>query len=144
MRKTKIVCTIGPASKDHATLKEMIKAGMSVARLNFSHGTHEYHKNGMALFRRVRDRLGIPAAILLDTKGPEIRLRDFEEGKITLKKGATFTLTTTNILGDDTRASITFADLPRQLSAGIRLLLDECLASFRQAFASCLTTARLL
>ena len=125
MRKTKIVCTLGPACLKEEILTEMLKNGMNVARFNFSHGTHEYHKSAMALFRRVRDRLGVPAAILLDTKGPEIRLRDFEDGKITLKKGDTFTLTTTDVMGDKTRAAITFPDLPRQLYAGVRLLLDD-------------------
>ena len=125
MRKTKIVCTLGPACLKEEILEQMLKNGMNVARFNFSHGTHEYHKNAMALFRKVRDRLGIPAAVLLDTKGPEIRLREFEGGKITLKDGDTFTLTTNEVMGDATRVSITFPDLPRQLSAGIRLLLDD-------------------
>lgn len=125
MRKTKIVCTLGPACADESVIEAMLKNGMNVARFNFSHGTHEYHAKMMDMFCRVRDRLRLPAAIMLDTKGPEIRLRDFENGKITLKKGGEFTLTTREIVGNETMASITYADLPRQLSAGIRLLLDD-------------------
>ncbi len=125
MRKTKIVCTIGPACKDEATMEAMLKNGMNVARFNFSHGTHEYHEEMIERFRRVRDRMRLPAAILLDTKGPEIRLRDFENGKISLKRGDIFTLTTEDILGTHERASINHADLPRQLYEGIQLLLDD-------------------
>ena len=125
MRKTKIVCTLGPACAEESVMEAMLKNGMNVARFNFSHGTHEYHTKMMDMFRRVRDRLRLPAAIMLDTKGPEIRLRDFENGKITLKKGGDFTLTTREVIGNETIASITYADLPRQLSAGIRLLLDD-------------------
>ena len=125
MRKTKIVCTLGPACADESVIEAMLKNGMNVARFNFSHGTHEYHTKMMDMFCRVRDRLRLPAAIMLDTKGPEIRLRDFENGKITLKKGGDFTLTTREVIGNETIASITYADLPRQLSAGIRLLLDD-------------------
>ncbi len=125
MRKTKIVCTIGPACKDEAVMEAMLKNGMNVARFNFSHGTHEYHEELIERFRRVRDRMKLPAAILLDTKGPEIRLRDFENGKITLKRGDIFTLTTEDVIGTHERASINHADLPRQLYEGIGLLLDD-------------------
>ena len=125
MRKTKIVCTIGPACAEETVLEEMLRNGMNVARFNFSHGTHEYHAKMMEKFRRVRDRLRLPAAVMLDTKGPEIRLRDFENGKVTLKKGSTFTLTTEEVVGNEQTASISFKDLPRQLYAGVRLLLDD-------------------
>ena len=108
MRKTKIVCTLGPACLKEDILQEMLQNGMNVARFNFSHGTHEYHKNAIAMLRRVRDRLNLPVSVLLDTKGPEIRLRDFEGGKVTLKKGDTFTLTTTDCMGDASRAAITY------------------------------------
>ena len=87
MLKTKIVCTIGPASKSERVMTEMMRAGMNVARLNFSHGDHEYHREIIETFRRVRDKLGKPAAIMLDTKGPEIRIGTFKEGKITLVEG---------------------------------------------------------
>ncbi len=125
MRKTKIVCTIGPACTEESVMEAMLKNGMNVARFNFSHGTHEYHEELMERFRRVRDRLRLPAAVLLDTKGPEIRLRDFENGKITLKKGDTFTLTTKDVPGTNKIASINHDDLPRQLYEGILLLLDD-------------------
>ena len=125
MRKTKIVCTIGPACADEATIEAMLKNGMNIARFNFSHGTHDYHRKMISLFRRVRDKLRLPAAVMLDTKGPEIRLRKFENGRITLKKGAEFTLTTCDIIGNEQTVAITFADLPSQLPKDTRLLLDD-------------------
>ncbi len=125
MRKTKIVCTLGPACLKEETLEEMLKNGMNVARFNFSHGTHEYHKEAIALFRRVRDRLRLPAAVLLDTKGPEIRLGEFAEGKIQVKKGDLFTLYTDGRMGDATGASISYPELPRQLFAGVRIVMDD-------------------
>ena len=125
MLKTKIVCTIGPASRSEKVMTEMIKAGMNVARLNFSHGDHESHREVIETFRRVRERMGIPAAIMLDTKGPEIRIGTFKEGKITLTAGQSFTLTTREVEGDDTCVSITYADLPSQLAVGNRILIDD-------------------
>ncbi len=125
MRKTKIVCTVGPGCSSEAVLEEMLLGGMNVARFNFSHGDHKYHKEMMETFRRVRDRLRLPAAILLDTKGPEIRLGLFENGKILLKKGDLFTLTTEERQGNETIASISYAGLPAQLKAGVRILLDD-------------------
>ena len=125
MRKTKIVCTLGPACLKEDVLEEMLKNGMNIARFNFSHGTHEYHKNAIEMFRRVRDRMNLPAAVMLDTKGPEIRLKDFEGGKVTLHRGDEFTLTIDDRMGDATGASISYPDLPRQLSSGIRILLDD-------------------
>lgn len=125
MRKTKIVCTLGPASRNEKTLTRMLKSGMNVARINFSHGTHEYHKETIELFRKVRDKLGVPAAVMLDTKGPEIRLGNFKEQKAVLKNGAIFTLTTAEIDGDETKVSITYKDLPKQLSVGDKVLVDD-------------------
>lgn len=125
MLKTKIVCTIGPASCNERTMTEMLRAGMNVARLNFSHGTHEYHKNVIEMFRRVRDRLGVPAAIMLDTKGPEIRIGKFKNDHVMLKEGQTFTLTTEDVEGDEQIVSITYADLPEQLKVGDRILIDD-------------------
>ncbi len=125
MLKTKIVCTIGPASCSERVMAEMLRSGMNVARLNFSHGTHAYHKEVIEMFRRVRERLGVPAAIMLDTKGPEIRIGKFKEGKVTLTVGQTFTLTTKAVEGDDTHVSISYADLPAQLQAGNRVLIDD-------------------
>ena len=125
MKKTKIVCTLGPASTNEAVLEAMLRNGMNVARLNFSHGTHETHREAIELVRRVRRRLGQPLAIMLDTRGPEIRLRDFEDGAVTLDDGQDFTLTTTELLGTSTQASITYAGLPSQVSAGQSLLIDD-------------------
>ena len=125
MRKTKIVCTLGPASASEAVMEALLKSGMNVARLNFSHGTHKGHKEMIDRFRAVRDRLGMPAAVMLDTKGPEIRLGNFAAGDIHLKDGNVFTLTTQDILGDETRAAVTYQDLPRQLTPGNRLMVDD-------------------
>ncbi len=125
MRKTKIVCTIGPACSNEQTMEQMLQNGMNIARFNFSHGDHEYHKEMMDTFRRVRDKLHLPAAILLDTKGPEIRLGKFEKGKITLRRGDTFTLTTVERLGNESVSYINFPGLPAQMREGIRILLDD-------------------
>ncbi len=125
MLKTKIVCTIGPASRSEKVMTEMLKAGMNVARLNFSHGDHASHKEVIETFRRVRERLGKPAAIMLDTKGPEVRICTFKDGKIMLNTGDTFTLTTETVEGDSTRVSVTYADLPSQLKVGDRVLIDD-------------------
>lgn len=125
MRKTKIVCTLGPASNNEATLEAMLTSGMNVARLNFSHGTHEEHAETIALFRSVRDRMNLPAAVLLDTKGPEIRLRNFVDGSALLETGESFILTTEDVLGNSERAAISYTDLPHQLSPGHRLLIDD-------------------
>ncbi len=125
MRKTKIVCTLGPSSRNEKTLTAMLKNGMNVARINFSHGTHEYHKETISLFRSVRDKLGLPGAVMLDTKGPEIRLCNFKESFVFLKNGATFTLTTEDIPGDESKVSITYKDLPKQLKKGDMVLIDD-------------------
>ena len=126
MKKTKIVCTLGPASTNEKVITEMLKNGMNVARLNFSHGTHEEHAKAIAMFRRVRDRLKMPAAVMLDTKGPEIRLGNFSgDGKVTLTEGELFTLTNRDILGDGTQVSMTYANLPNELNAGDRVLIDD-------------------
>ena len=97
MRKTKIVCTIGPACADEKTLERLCLAGMNVARLNFSHGTHEDHLEKINLIKKVRKKLGLPIAIMLDTKGPEYRIKTFKNGKVTLKDGDTFTFTTGDV-----------------------------------------------
>jgi pyruvate kinase len=125
LRKTKIVCTMGPASLKEDVIEKMFRAGMNVARFNFSHGTHDYHREGIELFRKVRDRLKLPAAILLDTKGPEIRIGTFESNKITLEKGKTFTFTTNDVVGNSEMVSITYKSLPSELKADDKLLLDD-------------------
>lgn len=125
MRKTKIICTMGPACADAEIMADMLRAGMNIARFNFSHGDHAYHKTMMDTFRRVRDGMHLPAAILLDTKGPEIRLRCFADGKVTLRRGASFTLTTREVLGNEHEVAISFPNLPAQLHPGIRIVLDD-------------------
>ena len=120
MRKTKIVCTLGPASADEKVMEAMLRAGMNVARFNFSHGTHESHREMMQRFRAVRDRLGVAAAVMLDTKGPEIRLKDMAGGETMLADGAEFTLTARDVQGDAAQVSITYAELPREVKAGDR------------------------
>ena len=125
MRKTKIICTLGPACNNEATIEQMLKNGMNVARFNFSHGTHEYHYEMMKMFRAVRDRLKLPAAVMLDTKGPEIRLGTFEGDKVTVKTCDEFTLTTRSVVGNEREVSISYADLPSQLIPGTKILIDD-------------------
>ena len=125
MRRTKIVATLGPASSGAETLRAMLEAGVNVVRLNFSHGSHESHGEVIDRFRQVRDAMGLPAAVLLDTKGPEIRIGLLEGGAVRLEPGACFTLTTQDITGNAQRASITYKELPGQLAEGSRLLLDD-------------------
>lgn len=125
MRKTKIVCTIGPACQDEATLERLARAGMNVARLNFSHGDHAYHAVSIARLKALRDRLRIPLAIMLDTKGPEIRLGNFAGGQAEIADGAAFTLTSRAVPGDATACQVTFAGLARGLSAGDTVLIDD-------------------
>lgn len=130
MRKTKIVCTIGPACSDEATLISMCKAGMNVARLNFSHGTHEEHLERINMLKKVREELNLPIAILLDTKGPEYRIKTFRNGKIFLNEGDTFTFTTDEVQGDEHRVSVNYANLNKELGKGDRILLNNGLLIF--------------
>lgn len=130
MRKTKIVCTLGPACSDKQTLTEMCKAGMNVARLNFSHNTHADHEKRIALIKEVREELGLPIAIMLDTKGPEYRIKTFKNGKITLKENDVFTFTADDIEGDETRVSVNYKGLPHDLEKGDIILLNNGLLSF--------------
>ncbi len=126
MRKTKIICTLGPASSSEAVLEKMLRAGMNVARLNFSHGTHESHKKLIDTFRKVRDRLGVSAAVMLDTRGPEVRLCEIENGAATLECGQEFILTNRDIIGNSREAAMNFADLPRHdLKVGQKILIDD-------------------
>lgn len=130
MRKTKIVCTLGPACSDKQTLIEMCKAGMNVARLNFSHNTHADHEKRIALIKEIREELGLPIAIMLDTKGPEYRIKTFKNGKIMLKEGDTFTFTADEVEGDETRVSVNYKGLPHDLEKGDKILLNNGLLSF--------------
>ena len=128
-RKTKIVCTLGPATESDDVLQEMMRSGMDVARLNFSHGTHETHGKTMARVKKLREELGLPIAIMLDTKGPEIRLGTFAQGKVSLKRGQTFVLCTDQVAGDETHATITYKELPSDVQQGTVILLDDGLIS---------------
>lgn len=125
MRKTKIICTLGPASESEEVLREMIHAGMNVARFNFSHATHEEHQKKLELVKHLRKEMDVPLATLLDTKGPEIRLGKLQGGAAFLEDGEAFTLTTEEILGDKTKASVTFQDLPEDVRAGDVILIDD-------------------
>lgn len=125
MRKTKIICTMGPATDNDNTLRDLMLAGMDVARLNFSHGTHEQAKERIDRIKRIREELDIPVAIMLDTKGPEIRLKSFKNGKVTVKEGEKFTLYTDDVEGDETGVSITYKNLAKDITVGTRLLIDD-------------------
>ena len=125
MRKTKIICTIGPACSDEATLRKMCLAGMNVARLNFSHGSHQEHLVRIRMLQKVREELGVPLAIMLDTKGPEYRIGCFENGKIELKEGDLFTLTTRDVPGNQEMVSVSYKDLCAQLQPGDRVLINN-------------------
>lgn len=124
-RKTKIVCTLGPATDDEKVLRRLIEEGMNVARFNFSHGTHEEQLVRYHMLCRLREELKRPVAALLDTKGPEIRLREFENGKAELKDGQSFTLTTEEIMGDENRVSITYQNLYNDIRVGSKILIDD-------------------
>ena len=130
MRKTKIVCTIGPASESEEVLKELCLAGMNVARLNFSHGSHEEHLARINMIRKVREELQLPIAIMLDTKGPEYRIGTFADGKINLAEGDEFTFTTEQIVGDSTKVSVSYAGLADELGVGDTILLNNGLMTF--------------
>lgn len=125
MNKTKIVCTIGPACSDLETLKSMMIAGMDVARFNMSHGDHESHKKMMNLVKQARFELGLPVAIMLDTRGPEIRIKQFKDGKVELKEGQSFAITTENVVGDETIVSVTYKKLPEIVRKGTKILLND-------------------
>ena len=130
MRKTKIVCTIGPASETEEILTGLCKAGMNVARLNFSHGTHQDHQRRIDLIKKVRSDLKMPIAIMLDTKGPEYRIKTFKNQKILLNDGDSFTFTTEDIIGDETKVSVSYKNLPSELSVGDTILLNNGLLTF--------------
>lgn len=130
MRKTKIICTIGPASENKETLIAMCKAGMNVARLNFSHGTYPEQQSKIDLIKQVRQELGLPIAIMLDTKGPEYRIRTFESGRITLNEGDDFIFTTDEVEGDQHRVSVNYKHLTENLKPGDRILVNNGLVVF--------------
>jgi pyruvate kinase len=125
MRKTKIICTLGPATDDINILRTLIQSGMDVARFNFSHGTHEEQLKRLNDLKKLREELKIPVAALMDTKGPEIRLGLFEGGSAMLKAGTTFTLTTVECLGNEARVHVSYEGLPGDVKPGDRVLLDD-------------------
>ncbi|HIV62319.1 MAG TPA: pyruvate kinase [Candidatus Butyricicoccus avistercoris] len=130
MRRTKIICTLGPATDVDGVLKDMVMAGMNVARFNFSHGSHEEHKSRMDLVKSVRKELGMPVGLMLDTKGPEIRTKTYKDGKIEIVEGQKFTLTTRDIEGDNTIVSISYEGLPNDVKKGTIILIDDGLIAF--------------
>ena len=131
MRKTKIICTIGPACENDDTLREMCHAGMNVARLNFSHGTHEEHQKKIDLIKKIRKELNLPIAIMLDTKGPEYRIKTFEDGKILLKDGDSFTFTTEDVIGNQERVAVNYSRLMENLKVGDTILVNNGLVIFK-------------
>ncbi len=130
MRKTKIVCTVGPASSNPEVFTAMCKAGLNVARLNFSHGTHEEHQQKLDMIQTVREKLNLPIAIMLDTKGPEYRIKTFRDGKIVLNDGDDFSFTTRDVMGDQSIVSVSYNGLVNDLSIGDRVLVNNGLVVF--------------
>ena len=131
MRKTKIICTLGPSTDKDGVLEELVKEGMNVARFNFSHGLHDEQKGRIDKLKEIRTRLNKPVAALLDTKGPEIRIREFENGKVTLKEGQEFILTTEEIVGNEKIVSVTYKDLYKDVKPGNSILIDDGLIGLK-------------
>ncbi|NLM04029.1 MAG: pyruvate kinase, partial [Clostridiales bacterium] len=131
MKKTKIVCTIGPASEDKEIFKKLVQNGLNVARLNFSHGDHEEHLKRINMIKEVREELNVPVAILLDTKGPEIRTGKFKEPSVLLEEGQTFTLTSRDVLGDKTICNVSYDGLAKDVKSGDTILIDDGLVALR-------------
>ena len=131
MRKTKIICTLGPAVDDEKVMRQLILEGMDVARLNFSHGSHEEHLGRVVMIKRLREELGKPIALLLDTKGPEVRLRDFENNGVELIQNQKFILTTEDCIGTSERGSVTYTRLPEFVRRGTRILIDDGLVELK-------------
>ena len=125
MRKTKIICTLGPAVDSPDMIRALIRGGMNAARFNFSHGTHEEQLARLNMFKSVRDSMSYPVATVLDTKGPEIRIKSFDTKSIELKTGDTFTLTAEDLVGDAHKVSVTYANLPAEVAPGTRILIDD-------------------
>ena len=125
MRRTKIVCTLGPSTDKEEVLRNLMKNGMNVARMNFSHGTHEEQKARLDMIKKLREELNLPVAALLDTKGPEIRIGDVEGGKLELKPGQEFTLTTEEMLGTEKKVTITYKELYKDVEPGDSILIDD-------------------
>ena len=131
LRKTKIICTLGPAVDNEDMIRALIRTGMNAARFNFSHGSHEEHLNRLNLLKSVRDSMGRPVASILDTKGPEIRIRSFETKSISLEAGDLFTLTTREVQGNGSLVSVTYPELHKEVSAGQEILIDDGLVALK-------------
>lgn len=131
MRKTKIICTIGPASSSEEVLTQMCKNGMNVARLNFSHGSHEEHLKKLNLIKHVREKLNLPVAVMLDTKGPEYRIRTFKNGKVKIEDEAPFVFTTDDVEGDETQVSVSYPGLVNDIKPGDEILVNNGLVVFK-------------
>ena len=131
MKKTKIVCTLGPACRNEETLSKMILAGMNVARLNFSHGSYEEHKKNIEMLKDIRKKLNVPLPIMLDTKGPELRIKTFKDHKINLNDGDEFTFTIDEIEGDQTRVAVSYKGIVNDLQPGDTILLNNGLLIFK-------------
>ena len=132
MRRTKVICTLGPAVDNDDMIRALIRGGMNIARFNFSHGTHEEHRERLARLRRISEEEGVPVAAMLDTKGPEIRTCDLEGGKkVTLEDGQDFILTTRNVIGDNTIVGVTYGGLSEDLKEGDTILIDDGLIELK-------------
>jgi len=131
MRKTKIICTIGPASNSEEMIRKLAETGMNVARFNFSHGTHEQHKRDMDIVKKVREELNLPIAIMLDTKGPEYRIGIFENGSVVLEEGKEFAFTSEDVIGNDKRVSVSYPKMIDELQPDDTILLCNGLVSLR-------------
>ena len=135
-KRTKIVATIGPACQDKEILRNMVKAGMNVTRLNFSHGSHEEQQAKIDMIKEVREQMGVNLAILLDTKGPEIRTGKFEKPEVTLQEGQIFTLTTEDVMGNEEICSVTYQEIVNDVSQGDRILIDDGLIELEVRLAA--------
>ena len=131
MRKTKIICTIGPASESEEMITKLCLAGMNVARLNFSHGNHEEHLKRINTIKKVREQLHLPIAIMLDTKGPEFRIGTFKNGKINLQEGSKFTFTTEKVEGDESIVSVSYKNLAKEMNPGDTILVNNGILAFK-------------
>lgn len=131
LRKTKIICTLGPAVNSEERIRSLIRNGMNAARFNFSHGSHEEHLGRLNMLKAVRDTMGVPVPAILDTKGPEIRIKSFGCSTVTLEAGASFTLTTREVEGDQKQVSVTYSDLHKDLAPGQQILIDDGLVAIR-------------
>ena len=131
MRKTKIICTLGPAVDDEELIRKLIRGGMNAARFNFSHGSHEEHLGRLNLLKSIRDTMGVPVATVLDTKGPEIRIRSFAEKSVTLETGDSFALTTRDVEGTRSMVSVTYSNLHEEVGPGQEILIDDGLVAIR-------------